>query len=444
MSDVRLALVVTVDRYDDDALRRRATPAADAVALADVLRSPDLGGFEVDVLYNPAAATITRHLEQLFTDGRPADLVLLHFTGHGLLDEDGRLHLAATDTRPGRLDSTAVGAAFINRLMRRSRARRIGVMLDCRVGPGGDSPGIRLTPLGDQFAPHRNAPDRGRVVLAAHTPDGDDASQFTGALVEGLRTGAADRDRDGFVTPGELHGYVRDRMSAGATRMWEFGRSDDLWVARNPHLWDRHRSLTPELVERARHPDAASRLAAANEITPIAFEPDRERAASACAVLRVLSTDANLQVRMTAAAALEQASIRPARDVIDLGVVLVDESPVGGEVPVRGSPIALASTVTATGPMKAWLDGPVLRVLWTGGPPGDFAETVTLTSPAGVAQVRVVGEAIAIAPAPAAHRGTAVVSSGPPEPPARRVLPLVIAVVLALVIAGVVYAGFGP
>jgi hypothetical protein len=431
MSDVRLALVVAVGTV--------ATAAADVDALAAVLGSPDLGDFEVDVLHNPASSTITEHLERLLTDRRPADQVLLHFAGPGFRDAGGELYLGGADTRPELLESTGLRVTWINRLLQRSRAHRIIVLLDFADGLPGDG-----ADLGDRFRPLRAGAHRGRVVLAGPTA----------AVVEGIRSGAADRDRDGLVTPGELFDHVGERAPRALLGRWEYGRQDDTWVARNPHLWERHRTLTPELVERARHEVPGARLGAVNELAPIVFEPDLERAASACAVLRVLSVDSNIQVRMTAAGTLEQAAARPSRDVLDLGMIVLADAPVAGELPVRGSPLALASTVTATGPIKAWLDGPVLRVLWMGDSTGVFEETVTLTNPAGVAVVRVVGEAGTIAAATAGHRGTAAVASASvpvaasPDPavpgssPGRRLLTVLIVVAL-LAVAGFVWLGPG-
>src|SRR3954464_4862430 len=134
MSEQRLALVGAVDWYDDPTLRRLAAPAADARALAEVLGSPDLGGFNVEGLSNPSSGTALKHVEELFADRRSSDLVLLHFSGHGLKDASGELYLAAIDTAPGRLASTAIAAVWINRLMQHSRAQRIVLLLDCCYG----------------------------------------------------------------------------------------------------------------------------------------------------------------------------------------------------------------------------------------------------------------------------------------------------------------------
>ena len=56
---------------------------------------PDLGGFEVRVVPNETAAVVLGEIEEFLGERRPSDLALLHFSGHGLKDAAGELHLAA-------------------------------------------------------------------------------------------------------------------------------------------------------------------------------------------------------------------------------------------------------------------------------------------------------------------------------------------------------------
>ena len=63
-------------------------------------------------------------MEEFFADRRPDDLLLVHFSCHGVKDEGGELYFAAANTRLRRLGATAVAAEFVNRRMNRSRSRR--------------------------------------------------------------------------------------------------------------------------------------------------------------------------------------------------------------------------------------------------------------------------------------------------------------------------------
>jgi hypothetical protein len=65
-----------------------------------VLGDPEIGGFEVRVVRNEPAHVIGEHIEDLFSESRPDDVLLLHFSCHGLKSESGELFFAASNTRP--------------------------------------------------------------------------------------------------------------------------------------------------------------------------------------------------------------------------------------------------------------------------------------------------------------------------------------------------------
>src|ERR1700691_178227 len=91
----RSALIIASDNYTDPGLRRLRAPASDARALADVLRDPAIGGFDVRTLLNEPAHVVNLAVEEFFADRQPGDLLLMHFSGHGIKDQDGELYLAA-------------------------------------------------------------------------------------------------------------------------------------------------------------------------------------------------------------------------------------------------------------------------------------------------------------------------------------------------------------
>jgi len=113
MAGARLALVVANEDYADDGLRRLAAPGRDADALAEILGDRSVGGFDVQVLRNESAQQIRFAIEDFFADRSPTDLLLVHFSCHGVKNASGELFLAAADTRPTRLASTAVAADFV-------------------------------------------------------------------------------------------------------------------------------------------------------------------------------------------------------------------------------------------------------------------------------------------------------------------------------------------
>src|SRR3954471_20016714 len=100
MAGTRSALIVATYAYDDAAgLTTLRAPRRDAEALSEVLGDPNIGGFEVRTVLNQPAHVVNLEVARFFADRRPDDLLLLHFSCHGVKDDSGELYFAATDTR---------------------------------------------------------------------------------------------------------------------------------------------------------------------------------------------------------------------------------------------------------------------------------------------------------------------------------------------------------
>ena len=143
MSGQRKALIIACDEYEQEGLGHLLAPAADAAALGRVLGDPAIGNFAVDVVYNQPAYITQAQIEDFLSESRPEDVLLLHFSCHGLKSESGELFFAARNTRPNRLASTAIPADFVQRCMRASRSRSIVLLLDCCYG-GAFSQGVTV------------------------------------------------------------------------------------------------------------------------------------------------------------------------------------------------------------------------------------------------------------------------------------------------------------
>jgi hypothetical protein len=247
MSTTRSALVVATDRYGDPKLARLQAPRRDAQALAEVLGDPAIGGFEVDLALNCPEGEVRRRLSRFFADRGRDDLLLVHFSCHGLKNESGGLYFAAPDTEVAHLDVTAIPADLVDRLMTGSRSRRIVLLLDCCYG-GAFSRGLGRR-AGESVDVQEPLSGSGRVVLTAsnameYSYEGDELhgqgspSVFTAAVVRGLRTGEADADGDRLVSVDELYDYVYDAVRRETPHMTpsRFGLVEGrLIIARNPH-----------------------------------------------------------------------------------------------------------------------------------------------------------------------------------------------------------------
>jgi Caspase domain/WD domain, G-beta repeat len=225
----RVALLVATDRYQDTGLNRLAAPAFDAEQLAAVLRDIRIAGFEVETLYNEPNHVVGRAIGDFYRDRRRDDLTLLYFTGHGVKDEDGRLYLAMTDTDRENLQFTGVSSEHIRAAMELCRSQQKVLVLDCcyagafplGLGVKGDPSVHALEQLGGRGCVVLTSSDAMQLSFEGNqvTETGPaslrpgPSSLFTRFLIEGLRTGKADLDRDGDITLDELYSYVHDRVT---------------------------------------------------------------------------------------------------------------------------------------------------------------------------------------------------------------------------------------
>ncbi|WP_323095485.1 caspase, EACC1-associated type [Intrasporangium sp. YIM S08009] len=423
MTGRRRALVVATDTYDHAALGQLRSAAADAVALSEVLGDPEVGGFEVDVVQNAASHEVQAHIEDLFADSGPEDLVLLHFSGHGLKSDSGELFIAARNTRPDRLASSSVPADFVQRCMRGSRAHSIVLFLDCCYG-GAFGEGVTVRAAGpvnvmDAFPKGRLGGGRGRAVISASSAieyafEGTTLtaeheappSVFTSAVVHGLRTGDADRDEDGLVSLDELYDYVFDRVREANPKQTpgrDIEMSGEIYVARTRRRRLKAAPLPDALATALRNPDPTYRRGAVLDLRDRLGHPDLAVALGALEALRAVAAGDVRAVADDARAAIDAArpSVTPAS--LDLGELDADASvDVERTLALGGVPLAREVSVEADPPLSAEVeDGEVVVTFAPTGQP--FSGTLVLTAPTGSVTVPVTARVpvIAVTPGPA-------------------------------------------
>ena len=162
---VRDALIVAVSDYSDRKLRQLRAPAVDAERLAGVLRDPSIGGFRVEVASDVREGELRRRLARFFANRHPDDLLLVHFSCHGVKDDSGELYLAAMDTDSDVLAATGVASGWLNDQIGRCRSKRIVVLLDCCFS--GSFPFGSLRRAGEQVNIRDHLGGRGRAVITA-------------------------------------------------------------------------------------------------------------------------------------------------------------------------------------------------------------------------------------------------------------------------------------
>ena len=316
----RYALIIGNSHYDDTSLSRLKTPEADAHALATALRDPAIGGFDdVQEMINQPEASVRRAISTFFLKKKSDDLLLLYFSGHGVLDAQGRLFLAAKDTQRDLLNATGIPAGFISDDMDACRSKRQILILDCchsgafGKGTKGDAPAVTATTFeGNGY---------GRVVLTAsdstqYALEGDQVieqaslSLFTNYLLEGLNTGEADGAQDGVITLDEWYDYAYDRV-VGETpeqtpRKWVYNQQGELIIAKNPNPKKAEPADLPDELKLAlQSPFIGVRTDAVEELKRLltGSNPALEEVAYQ-ALLKVAASDDSKSIAGTAAAAL--------------------------------------------------------------------------------------------------------------------------------------------
>ncbi|MEJ2304192.1 MAG: caspase family protein [Anaerolineales bacterium] len=245
--DQKYALIIGNSDYQDPVLTKLKAPDDDVSELRRVLNDPNIGGFDnVQVMLNQSEAQARRTISQFFINRKRDDLLLMYFSGHGVLDDNGRLHLAMRDTERDLLSATAVPADFVSQRMEECRSKRKILVLDCchsgafRPGVKGDMPAITADTFQGFGRVIMSASDKTQWAKEGEVVDPDiNLSLFTNYLVEGLRTGEADRGGDGLISVDEWFDYARDKVVAQVEKqnpkIWMFDIEGELVIAKNPN-----------------------------------------------------------------------------------------------------------------------------------------------------------------------------------------------------------------
>jgi uncharacterized RDD family membrane protein YckC len=318
MSETRRALIIANSRYENAELCQLQAPANDAESLARVLGDPAIGGFEVRTVVNQPCQTVSLEIETFFENRKRDDLLLLYFSGHGVRDiDDGRLYFATVDTQMIERKirrSTAVPSHFVNEVMDRCGSRRQILLLDCCYS-GAFKEG--MIAKGDQQAGAEQLQGQGRIVLTAsnalqfsfekeQAPGGTVGSIFTSALVDGLETGKADLDHDGYYALDEVYDYVYASVSerqSGQKPMKMGFLEGKIYIGSNPH--PTVAELPQELRDSLGDLRQWVRLGAVHELERLLAGSNKGVSLAAQAALASLAAgDDSFEVRNTAEARL--------------------------------------------------------------------------------------------------------------------------------------------
>ncbi|MBD1851011.1 GUN4 domain-containing protein [Cyanobacteria bacterium FACHB-502] len=225
----KIALLIGVSEYGKGLSKLPGTQG-DLEMMRRVLENPQVGGFDqVQVLSNPDRTEMESAIEMVLTENRSSeDLILIYFSGHGVRDDDGTLYFATriTETNAqGRIwVSKAIPASAVQGYMSRSRSQRQILILDCCFSGAFAKDMMARKAEVVAVDVKLQLGGEGRAVLTASTAtqfsyEQEGGGIYTRYLVQGLETGAADRDGNGQITVDELHEYAREKVREAAPTM---------------------------------------------------------------------------------------------------------------------------------------------------------------------------------------------------------------------------------
>lgn len=220
----KVALLIGVSEYGSG-LNPLPSADRDVELVRQVLQPSEGDGFdEVKSLLNPNPPMMRKAIETLFSSCTNDDVVLLFFSGHVVEDDRGNLFFATAITcknpQGELMRVSAIPVSFVDDLMRKSPCQHQVVILDCCV----DRVSAQETTSNDDLVDIQTLlGGKGRTILSSFIPYQDafkledvDRSVYTCYLVEGIRTGAADLDKDSWIAVDELHEYAKNQVQIAA------------------------------------------------------------------------------------------------------------------------------------------------------------------------------------------------------------------------------------
>ena len=262
MSGKLHAVLVGNGTFPDDPthLRDLRCPVRDVSALAEILNSEAHGGYVVTTVVDRTHDLAKRTVYESLKKAEPDDLVLLYFSGHGKLDEDGNLYLVTKDTVADALPPTSIPLDDIRKYLTESRASRKVVILDCCFsgaikklykGEISDQASQAIHDFEGQGTFYLSA---GTDVQLAEEKEGDEYSLLTKHILAGIKDGRADSNDDGRVTFQELCAYVQaeiPREGSQKPKAWFLEAEGDVTVAwtGKPARDARRKAITRKLYE---------------------------------------------------------------------------------------------------------------------------------------------------------------------------------------------------
>ena len=369
----KYALIIGNTQYLDPQLAVLTAPNEDAKDLAGLLRAQEIGDFDnVVQLENKKTADVRKEVARFFSKKKHDDLLVLYFSGHSMLDEHGQLYLAFPDTEHEYLSATAISSSFITQEMDRCRSRKQVLILDCcysgayargSKGALGSKVGVSTAFEGSGY---------GRIVLTSsdstqYSWEGNQFigeavhSLFTHYMIEGIRTGKADLNMDGWISLSELYDYIFENIIKKTTKQtpgkWTYKNEKEIFLVKSPVPPVRLDQLPSDLLEALESPVAAVREAIMEDLFQLLKGDDKHMQLLATEALKYLKKDHNRKISKRAEDLLE-GSVHPKPEVKE--PVKLSSHSVETEKPPVSSKIKISQKQSSSPGLKKKLTQPLI------------------------------------------------------------------------------------
>ncbi len=217
-------------------------PDIDAITVAKFMASPRAGSVPADQILlltnEQATVDVVRKAFHTFLEGRvgPKDTVIISIASHGTVDNHGA-YIMTYDSDPNDFEKTALPMAEVHTLVENA-VKKVGhVILLADVCRAATIAGTKTDTLGSVIEQIGEAPGELLGLMAARPKElslegptfGGGHGAFTYSVLKAM-SGAADKDKDGFVTAGELIDYVTTNVpgiTGGKQHPRDFGDMDN-------------------------------------------------------------------------------------------------------------------------------------------------------------------------------------------------------------------------
>lgn len=206
-----------------------SSPHNNISELKSVLEDQGVGGFsKVVPLADRTRIDVIDETNKILNCLSNNDLLLFYYSGYAKCDGAGELHLTVSDTVADDFKCTSLSVNHILDVAASSQAGKIILILDffcCNpvdnfkpISKSQPGSSVEYRLLSTFLESNREA-----VIVTTFTSNGYQLgleasggkhTVFTQHLVEGLRSGEADANRDGYITADELYDYTYSRMEA--------------------------------------------------------------------------------------------------------------------------------------------------------------------------------------------------------------------------------------